>query len=111
MAIGFGLVSALILFALRLRLLGFPLHPIGYAISSSWAIHLIWFPMLIAWVLKGLTLRYGGFQSYRRAVPFFLGLILGDCVMGSLWGLIGLVLNVHTYNFFGSLILDNWRCQ
>ena len=101
-AIGVGLVCALALFALRLRFVGFPLHPIGYAISSSWAIHLIWFPLLIAWALKGLTLRYGGLGAFRRFVPFFLGLVLGDCVMGSLWGLIGLALGVRTYNFFGA---------
>lgn len=101
-AIGIGIVCTLVLAALRLRLVGFPLHPIGYAISSSWAIHLIWFPLLIAWVWKGLTLRYGGLGVFRRTLPFALGLILGDCVMGSLWGLIGLALNVRTYNFFGA---------
>ena len=51
---------------------------------------------------KGSTLRYGGLNTYRRFVPFFLGLVLGDCVMGSLWGLIGLLLGVRTYNFFGA---------
>ncbi len=101
-AIGVGVLCTLVLAALRLRVFGFPLHPIGYAISSSWAIHLVWFPLLIAWALKGLTLRYGGLRTFRRAVPFALGLILGDCVMGSLWGLIGLALNVRTYNFFGA---------
>ena len=101
-SIGIGLVCALVLFALRLRFVGFPLHPIGYAISSSWAIHLIWFPMLIAWALKAITLRYGGYGAYRRAVPFFLGLVLGDCVMGSIWGLVGLLFNTRTYNFFGA---------
>ena len=101
-AICVGLLCALVLFALRMRFVGFPFHPIGYAISSSWAIHLIWFPMLIVWIVKGLTLRYGGYVAYRRAVPFFLGLVLGDCVMGSIWGLIGLIFNIRTYNFFGS---------
>jgi hypothetical protein len=101
-AIVVGLLCALLLFALRMRFVGFPFHPIGYAISASWAIHLIWFPMFIAWVFKINILRYGGGGAYRRAVPFFLGLILGDCVMGSVWGLIGLALNTRTYNFFGS---------
>ena len=101
-AVGVGLLCALVLAALRLRIAGFPLHPIGYAVSSSWAIHLIWFPLLIAWVCKGLTLYFGGLRAFRRALPFALGLILGDCVMGSLWGLIGLALNVRTYNFFGA---------
>lgn len=97
-----GLITTLALFALRLRCFGFPFHPIGYAISSSWAINLVWMPLFIAWVLKGLALRYGGLATYRRFVPFFLGLILGDCVMGSLWALLGLLLNARTYNFFGA---------
>ncbi len=100
MLVGFG--TTLALFALRLRFFGFPFHPIGYAISSSWAINLVWMPLLIAWVLKGLTLRYGGLKSYRRFLPFFLGLILGDCVLGSVWALLSLLLNARTYNFFGA---------
>jgi hypothetical protein len=101
-AMGVGLSVTLALLFLRLRYFGFPLHPLGYAISSSWAIHLVWLPLLIAWVLKGLTMRYGGLQAYRRFVPFFLGLILGDCVVGSLWALLSLLLNMRTYNFFGA---------
>ena len=100
-AIGFGALCTLALAALRVRLLGFPLHPIGYAVSSSWAIHLIWFPLLLAWAVKAPILRYGGLGVYRRSVPFFLGLVLGDCVMGSIWGLVGLALGIRTYNFFG----------
>lgn len=102
LAIGFGALCTLVLAILRVRLLGFPLHPIGYAISSSWAIHLIWFPLLLAWAVKGPILRYGGLSGYRKAVPFFLGLVLGDCIMGSIWGLIGLALGIRTYNFFGA---------
>jgi hypothetical protein len=102
MAMAVGLLTALGLLILRLRFFGFPLHPLGYAIASSWAIHLVWMPMLIAWVLKGLTMRYGGLRAYRQFLPFFLGLILGDCVMGSVWALLSLALNVRTYNFFGA---------
>ncbi len=97
-----GFVSTLVLLFLRLRFFGFPLHPIGYAVSSSWSIHLVWLPLFIAWVFKGLALRYGGLPAYRRWLPFFLGLILGDCVMGSIWAFLSLVLNVRTYNFFGA---------
>ncbi len=101
-AMGVGLVTTLALLFLRLRFFGFPLHPIGYAVSSSWSIHLVWLPLLLAWVFKGLALRYGGLPAYRRYLPFFLGLILGDCVMGSLWGAISLIFNIRTYNFFGA---------
>ena len=102
LAMLFGLLTTLALFALRLRFFGFPFHPIGYAISSSWAINIVWMPLFISWVLKGLTLRYGGLAAYKRFVPFFLGLILGDCVMGSIWALLGLLMNARTYNFFGA---------
>src|SRR5262249_11919437 len=97
-----GLVTTLLLLLLRLRFFGFPFHPLGYALSSSWSIHLVWLPMLIAWTLKGLTMRYGGLRAYRQFLPFFLGLILGDCVMGSFWALLSLFLNAPTYNFFGA---------
>ena len=101
-ALLFGFVTTLCLMALRWRYFGFPLHPIGYAVSSAWAINLVWVPMIIAWVLKGLTLRYGGLRTYRLFIPFFLGLVLGDCVMGCAWGLISLLLKMRTYNFFGA---------
>jgi uncharacterized membrane protein YraQ (UPF0718 family) len=36
------------------------------------------------------------------AVPLFLGLILGEMVMGSIWSLIGIVFNIPTYSFWGA---------
>ena len=101
-AMGVGLLTTLALFTLRMRYFGFPLHPIGYAIASSWAIHLVWMPLFIAWVLKSLVVRYGGLRAYRLFLPFFLGLILGDCVLGSFWALLSPILNTPTYNFFGA---------
>lgn len=100
-AMAAGCLVTLGLLLCRLRFFGFPLHPLGFAISSSWAIHLVWVPLLIAWLLKGLTMRYGGLRAYRQFLPFFLGLILGDCIVGSFWGLMSLVLGIRTYNFFG----------
>jgi hypothetical protein len=100
MAMVVGLLTTLGL--LILRFFGFPLHPLGYAIASSWSIHLLWVPMVIAWVLKGITMRYGGLRAYRQFLPFFLGLILGDCVMGSIWAVLSIILNTRTYNFFGA---------
>ncbi len=45
-------------------------------------------------------LRAGGLPLYRRWVPFFLGLTLGDFVAGSLWNLAGLALDHHLYDFW-----------
>jgi hypothetical protein len=97
-----GLLVTLLLIALRSRFFGWPFHPIGYAISGSWSMNLVWLPLLIAWLAKLTVLRYGGLRLYRTALPFFLGLILGDVTMGTLWSLIGLLLGTPTYNFWGA---------
>ena len=49
----------------------FPFHPVGYAVSSSWSLSLLWLPLLIAWIIKSVLLRYGGLRAYRQAMPFF----------------------------------------
>jgi len=99
-AIGVGFAISLLLNALRLRIPGFPFHPVGYAISGSWSLGLLWLPLFIAWVVKLVLLRYGGLRAYRQALPFFLGLVLGEAVIGSLWALIGIALDVPTYAFW-----------
>lgn len=85
---------------LRTRVLWFPFHPAGYAISSWWAINLLWFPLLLSWLAKKLVLRYGGLRAYRNARPFFFGLILGEFVVGSIWQLVGLMGGLTTYAFW-----------
>ena len=99
-AIGVGLGITLLLNALRLRLSWFPFHPVGYAVSSSWSLNLLWMPLLIAWILKLSLLHYGGLRAYRQFLPLFLGVILGECILGSLWMLIGIALNIPTYAFW-----------
>lgn len=99
-AIGVGFSAAMTLGLIRQRWTGFPLHPVGYAVSSSWSMAVLWVPMLIAWVIKGAILRVGGLSAYRRGLPFFIGLIVGECVMGSLWSLIGLALGLPIYPFY-----------
>ncbi|HOJ22893.1 MAG TPA: hypothetical protein PLY56_15300, partial [Armatimonadota bacterium] len=47
---------------------------------------------------KGSILKWGGLRLYRTLLPFFLGLILGDIMMGCLWSLIGIALGVETYS-------------
>jgi len=100
-AMGVGFAISLALAAARTRFVGWPLHPVAYALSASWSIHLVWVPMLIAWLVKILVLRYGGLRFYRRVLPLFFGLILGECMVGCAWPLIGLIFNVPSYNFFG----------
>jgi len=80
-------VTSLLLFLSR-RFSGWPIHPLGYILAGSWVVQLSWFSCFLAWMTKGLILRYGGGQLYRSAAPFFLGLILGGFITPGLWALI-----------------------
>ncbi len=74
----------------RQRFLWFPLHPVGFAMTSAYGYHL-WFPFLTAWVLKGVILRFGGHAAYVRFVPLFLGIAMGRYLFtGIVWGLLGM---------------------
>ncbi len=96
-----GLLFTLGLMFLRLRLVGMPFHPMGYAISSSWGMHMVWTPLFIAWLCKKIIIRYGGLKLYRQVVPFFLGLILGDFTSGAIANIIGVIYNLPVYHFLG----------
>jgi hypothetical protein len=96
----FGAVILLVLSALRQRFTSWPFHPIGYAVATTNSLDYFWFPFFLAWIAKGVTLRYGGIQMYRRFLPFFLGLILGDYVVPALWGLGGMLTGNQQYMAF-----------
>jgi hypothetical protein len=75
---GIGALVTFLIASLRTRLLWFPLHPLGYALSGCWTMMVFWFPCFVAWLLKIVILRYGGMKLYARARPFFLGMVLGE---------------------------------
>jgi len=60
----------------------------------------VWLPLCLSWLAKVLIMRYTGARGYRAAIPFALGLILGEFVVGSLWALIGVALDIPTYGFW-----------
>jgi len=99
MAAGFAIT--LLLGAARSAIVGWPLHPVAYALAASWSIHLIWMPMLLAMIAKGTVLRYGGLRLYRQALPFFYGLILGETVIGLSWTFVTMIWGTRTYGFWG----------
>jgi len=63
---------------LRLQFWWWPLHPLAFAMIGSWSMVVYWFPILIAWVVKSMVVRYGGLPGYAKARPFFLGLVFGE---------------------------------
>ena len=97
---GTGFVVTVILMFLRTRFLGWPLHPLGYALSGSWSMNLLWFPLFLSWLIKWIVLKQGGLKVHRQMIPFFLGLILGEFVVGSVWMIVGPLWNLRTYAFW-----------
>ena len=79
-----GLIQTLLVVA-RARLIWWPLHPLGFAISTFIIMTYVWFSVMIAWAIKSIVLRYGGPALYRATRPFFLGLILGQISVSGFW--------------------------
>jgi hypothetical protein len=96
--IGAAVTGALM--ALRQQFTWWPFHPVGYAVAGTFTMEWLWFPTLVGWLVKALTIRYGGMKLYRAGIPFFIGLILGDYVIGGLWALIGLAFDIRVYRCF-----------
>lgn len=95
MAIAVGFVATWAMMTLTVRSAWWPLHPAGYAVSSSWAMTYLWCPMLIAWAVKSLVTRYGGNRAFRGLVPIAFGLIMGDLAGGCFWSLYALFIKAN----------------
>jgi len=82
----------------RARFLWWPFHPAGYILGiSSGTIDVYWFALVVCSLIKWLLLKFGGINSYNKAVPFFIGLVLGDFVVGCYWGIMSLVIGTPLY--------------
>jgi hypothetical protein len=55
--------------------------------------------IFVGWLLKLLILKFGGIRMHRASTPLFLGLILGEFVLGAFWSVLGIVLKMSTYRF------------
>lgn len=75
--LGIGGIFTALLFCLRYRFPGFPVHPIGFAVSGSEILRSSTASIFIVWLIKVLLLKFGGLESYRRKVPLFLGMAVG----------------------------------
>jgi len=88
-------IGALLTFGMmvaRARLAFFPFHPIGYLMCLTFPAKMLWFSIFLGWLSKVLIMRFGGIEAYRKLVPAFLGLIVGDITMILFW-----------------LVIDGWQ--
>jgi len=85
-----GAALALGMIAGRRTWLRFPLHPAGYALAFSHDGSFMWFPALLLWTMKSITVRLGGVRLYRRLSRGFLAFTLGHFLSVGVWSLAGL---------------------
>jgi len=85
-----GAVAMVCLVVCYYRFPWWPIHPLGYLAAYSAAMKVLWFSILLGWLANHLCLRYGGTVFFRRLRLLFMGLILGDLLMGGMFWLLGL---------------------
>jgi len=95
--IGVGFLFTVFLMAMKLRFIWWPFHPAGYVLTTGEGMVYSWFAVFISWALKFAILKHGGLRAYRKSMPFFLGLILGEYVVACSWSILGIILKIPTY--------------
>lgn len=90
--VGMGVMTGL--WALSLHYAWWPLHPVGFLMLGTTPGMMMWFSIFLGWICKVLVVRLGGATVYRNARPFFLGLILGECVAAGFWLMLSVIINL-----------------
>ncbi len=83
-----GSAVAAIFILLRVRLPWWPLHPVALPLSTIWYMDWFGFSVFLAWGIKAIILQVGGADLYRRARPFFIGMILGEVMCSGGWSVV-----------------------
>ena len=79
---------------MRHHYLWWKLHPIGALMMTSYATYCFWGSFFIGWFLKYTTLKFGGVAYYRKLRPLVLGVVLGECFIGGIWIIVGLLTGI-----------------
>ncbi|HGJ67044.1 TPA: hypothetical protein ENS27_16920 [bacterium] len=88
-----GFIFTIFLAIMRVKFIWWIFHPAGYAVSNSYNMEVFWSPLFFGWLAKTIILKFGGLKLYRKAVPFFLGVMLGHFITSGTWTVIGIILN------------------
>ncbi|NOY80759.1 MAG: hypothetical protein GXP31_07115 [Kiritimatiellaeota bacterium] len=95
----FGAGAIIVCYALRLRFTWWMIHPVLFL---GWGVAFThWFSVsfLVGFGIKSLIVRYGGGKTYYNFKPFFMGAIMGECVIAAFI----MVFNIWYYFHFGGI--------
>ena len=84
-----GAIVMLVLVVCYHRFYWWPIHPLGYLTAYSSAMRILWVSFFIGWACNTLCMRYGGVTLFKKVQFFFIGLIIGDFLMGGGWAIVG----------------------
>ncbi len=87
---GGGAAIMLLLVCCYHRFYWWPIHPIGYLTAYSSSMRILWFSFFVGWLCNAVCMRYGGVVLFKKLRFFFIGLIIGDLLMGGTWAIVGL---------------------
>ncbi len=99
-AAGWGFAFVSFLQFARTRWFWWPWHPAGFLVAQTGALEWMWCPIVIAGIAKASLLRIGGLRLYARAVPFFVGLIVGDYAIAGMMAILGWLVKAPLYKPF-----------
>jgi len=95
-----GMLITVGLSVARVQYAWWPFHPLGYAMGPSWPMIQLWSSVFVGWMMKTTLMRYGSGRSYRKARPFFLGLVAGEFLIAGVWVIISALTGTRGYRFF-----------
>ena len=86
-----GLAAVALCASARLRIPGWPLHPVVFLVWGTTPMSRFAWSFLIGWLVKLCVIRLGGTRAYRSMRPFLVGVISAELLMALLWIAVGAV--------------------
>lgn len=86
-----GLVAVSVCAFARLRVPGWPLHPVIFLVWGTPPMSRFAWSFLLGWLVKLCVIRLGGTQAYRAMRPFLVGVIAAELLSALLWIAVGAI--------------------
>jgi len=85
---GLGFVTTVGLAILQRAFYWFPCGPLGFVVACAIGDY-VGGPLFFAWLLKKLSLKYGGGPVYRGVRTMCIGLVFAHLAIAAIWGILG----------------------
>lgn len=86
-----GVTIILVCMFMRLRFTWWMFHPLPFLLLNSWCLSRLYISFLVGWAIKVAILKVGGGKVFTRTKPFFMGIIIGQCVISGIWILVNVI--------------------